>query len=85
MGGRRPASLTTKAVTGAYPESQAKIYSALFFYQMLCAVLGMKYFGGFLAALPVASSLWIVGGVLALCALIDFLAPALIFPLARKR
>jgi Zn-dependent protease with chaperone function/MFS family permease len=77
-------SLTTKVVSGSYNDSQGKIYSAMFFYQLILAIGGVLFFGWLMATLPTMTVLWIAGGVMVLCALIDFLAPALIFPLNRK-
>ena len=78
-------SLTTKVVSGSYNESQGKIYSAMFFYQLIFAIAGVLLVGLLMATLPTMTVLWITGGVMVLCALIDFLAPALIFPINRKR
>ncbi len=78
-------SLTTKVVSGSYNESQGKIYSAMFLYQLIFAIIGVMFYGWLMAALPTMTVLWIAGGVMVLCALIDFLSPALIFPISRKR
>ena len=78
-------SLTTKVVSGSYNESQGKIYSAMFFYQLLFAIGGVLFFGRLMAILPTMTVLWIAGGVMLLCALIDFVSPALIFPLSRRK
>ena len=77
-------SLTTKVVQGTYGESQAKIYSAMFFYQLVFAIAGVLFFGWLMAMLATTTVLWIAGGVMLVCALIDFLSPALIFPIGRK-
>ncbi len=76
-------SLTTKVVAGSYPESQGKIYSAMFFYQMICTIGGLLIYSWWLADLPTMTVLWIAGGVMVFCALVDFLSPALIFPINR--
>ncbi|MEQ1918057.1 MAG: MFS transporter [Elusimicrobiota bacterium] len=78
-------SLTTKVVSGTYNESQGKIYSAMFFYQLIFAIAGVMFYGWLMAILPTMTVLWIAGCVMVLCALIDFLSPALIFPINRKR
>jgi hypothetical protein len=78
-------SLTTKVVSGSYNDSQGKIYSAMFFYQLIFAIAGVMFYGWLMALLPTMTVLWIAGGVMVLCALIDFLSPALIFPINRKR
>ena len=78
-------SLTTKVVAGSYPDSQGKIYSAMYFYQLIFAIIGVLLVGLMMAALPTMTVLWITGGVMVLCALCDFVAPALIFPIKRKR
>jgi Zn-dependent protease with chaperone function len=78
-------SLTTRVVSGSYNESQGKIYSAMFFYQLVFAIAGVMFYGWLMAILPTLTVLWIAGGVMALCALIDFFSPALIFPINRKR
>ena len=78
-------SITTKVVSGSYNESQGKIYSALFFYQLLFAIAGVLFYGWLMALLPTMTVLWIAGGVMVLCALIDFFSPAVIFPINRKR
>jgi hypothetical protein len=78
-------SLTTKVVAGSYPDSQGKIYSAMYFYQLIFAIVGVLLVGLMMAALPTMTVLWITGGAMLLCALCDFVAPALIFPIKRKR
>ncbi|PIR18665.1 MAG: hypothetical protein COV48_06245 [Elusimicrobia bacterium CG11_big_fil_rev_8_21_14_0_20_64_6] len=78
-------SLTTKVVAGSYHESQGKVYSAMFFYQLICAVVGMLLIGWMMAALPTMTVLWITTGVMALCAAFDIFSPAFIFPINRKR
>lgn len=78
-------SLTTKVVSGSYNESQGKIYSAMFFYQLIFAIAGVMFYGWLMALLPTMTVLWIAGGVMVLCALLDFFSPALIFPINRKR
>ncbi|MBI5246796.1 MAG: MFS transporter [Elusimicrobia bacterium] len=77
-------SLTTRVVAGSYNESQGKIYSALFFYQLIFAIAGVLFYGWLMAMLPTMTVLWIAGGVMVLCALIDFLSPALIFPIKKR-
>ena len=77
-------SLTTRVVAGSYGEKQGKIYSALFFYQLIFAIAGVLFYGWLMAMLPTMTVLWIAGGVMVLCALIDFLSPALIFPLKKR-
>ncbi|UPT73405.1 MAG: MFS transporter [Elusimicrobiota bacterium] len=76
-------SLTTRVVAGRYHESQGKIYSAMFFYQLIFAIGGVLFYGKLMALLPTATVLMIAAGVMVVCALIDFLAPSLIFPLNR--
>ncbi len=76
-------SLTTKVVAGSHPESQGKIYSAIFFYQTVCTIGGLLVYSWFLAGLPTMTVLWIAGGVMVVCALVDFFSPALIFPIHR--
>ncbi|MDD5301843.1 MAG: MFS transporter [Elusimicrobia bacterium] len=78
-------SLTTKVVSGSYHESQGKIYSAMYFYQLIVAVVGVLLVGWMMAAVPTMTALMITGGVMVLCAFFDFLSPALIFPINRKR
>jgi len=78
-------SLTTKVVAGSYPESQGKIYAAMFFYQLIFAIAGVLLVGFLMASLPTMTVLWITGAVMAACALIDFASPALIFPINRKK
>jgi len=78
-------SLTTRVVSGNYNESQGKIYSAMFFYQLVFAIAGVLLIGFLMASLPTMTVLWITGAVMVLCALIDFVAPSLIFPINRKR
>lgn len=78
-------SLTTKVVAGSYPDSQGKIYSAMFFYQLIFAIGGVLFYGWLMALLPTMTVLWIAAGVMVLCALLDFFAPALIFPINRKK
>lgn len=77
-------SLVTKVVAGSYPESQGKIYSAMFFYQLLCSIGGVLLFGWLMTFLPTMTVLMVTGGVLAVCALLDFLQPWRVFPLNRK-
>jgi len=77
-------SLTTKVVSGSYNDSQGKIYSAMFFYQLIFAIGGVLLIGWLMAAFPTMTVLWITGGIMVLCALIDFIAPALIFPIRKK-
>lgn len=77
-------SLTTRVVAGNYNDSQGKVYSAMFFYQLIFAIAGVLFYGWLMATLATMTVLWIAGGVMVLCALIDFLSPALIFPI-RKR
>ena len=78
-------SITTKVVAGGYDNSQGKIYSAMFFYQLVFAIGGVLFYGWLMALLPTMTVLYIAAGVMVLCALIDFLSPALIFPINRKR
>ncbi len=78
-------SLTTRVVAGRYPDSQGKIYSAMFFYQLIFAIAGVLFYGKLMALLPTATVLLIASAVMAACALIDFVAPSLIFPLNRKK
>jgi Zn-dependent protease with chaperone function/MFS family permease len=78
-------SLTTKVVAGSHGDSQGKIYSAIFFYQLIFAIGGVLLVGWMMAAVPTMTALLITGGVMALCAFFDFIAPALIFPIGRKR
>jgi len=78
-------SLTTKVVSGSYNDSQGKIYSAMYFYQLIFAIIGVLLVGLMMASLPTVTVLWITGGVMVLCAVCDFVAPALIFPIKRKR
>lgn len=77
-------SLTTKVVSGSYNDSQGKIYSAMYFYQLIFAIIGVLLVGLMMASLPTLTVLWITGGVMVLCAVCDFVAPALIFPIKRK-
>lgn len=77
-------SLTTKVVSGSYNDSQGKIYSAMYFYQLVFAIVGVLLVGLMMASLPTMTVLWITGSVMVLCALCDFVAPALIFPIKRK-
>lgn len=78
-------SLTTKVVAGSYPENQGKIYSAMYFYQLIFAIIGVLLVGLMMASLPTMTVLWITGGVMVLCALFDFISPSLIFPINRKK
>ncbi|MDP3541925.1 MAG: MFS transporter [Elusimicrobiota bacterium] len=78
-------SLTTKVVAGSYRENQGKIYSALYFYQLIFAIVGVLLVGLMMASLPTMTVLWITGAVMVLCALCDFIAPSLIFPIDRKK
>lgn len=78
-------SLTTKVVAGSYPDSQGKIYSAMFFYQLIFAIGGVLFYGWLMAMLPTMTVLWIAAGVMVLCALLDFFTPSLIFPINRKK
>ncbi|MBI3288189.1 MAG: MFS transporter, partial [Elusimicrobia bacterium] len=77
-------SLTTKVVRGSYPESQARIYSALFFYQLVVSIVGVLFYGWMMALLPTMTVLTMAGQVLVVCALLDFLAPAVVFPIKRR-
>ena len=78
-------SLTTKVVSDSYHESQGKIYSAMFFCSLIFSIGGVLLYGGLVTMLPTMTLLWILGGVLVLCSLFDFILPALIFPINRKR
>ncbi len=78
-------SLTTRVVAGNYNDSQGKVYSAMFFYQLLFAVAGVLFYGWLMASLATMTVLWIAGGVMLLCAVIDFVSPSLIFPINRKK
>ncbi len=78
-------SLTTKVVSGSYNESQGKIYSAMFFYQLVFAIAGVLIVGWLMSAFATGTVLLIAGGVMGLCALIDFVSPSLIFPIGRRR
>jgi len=78
-------SLTTKVVSGSYNESQGKIYSAMYFYQLIFAIAGVLLVGFMMASLPTMTVLWITGGVMVACAVIGFVSPAFIFPIKRKR
>ena len=76
--------LLTRVVAGRYPESQGKIYAAISLHQMLCAVIGMLLYGWLMSTLATVTVLWIVAGVLVLCALIDVICTHWFFPMGRK-
>ena len=78
-------SLTTKVVAGSYPESQGKVYAAMYFYQLVFAVVGVLVIGWLMATLPTMTVLMLTAGVMVLCAVIDFVSPSLIFPIKRKK
>lgn len=78
-------SLTTKVVAGSYPESQGKVYAAMYFYQLVFAVIGVLVIGWLMAALPTMTVLMLTAGVMVVCAVIDFASPSLIFPIKRKK
>ncbi|MEK7389842.1 MAG: hypothetical protein AAB036_09090, partial [Elusimicrobiota bacterium] len=85
------ASLLTRVVAGSYPESQGRIYSAINLYQMLCGIVGLLLYGWLMnSSTEWAPSFpllpfWATGALLIVCALIDFVAPRLIFPIGPKR
>ncbi|MDX6768902.1 MAG: MFS transporter [Elusimicrobiota bacterium] len=77
--------LTTRVVSTSYPESQGKVYSAMYVYQLAWSIIGILLFGGLLASLPTATVLVVAAVILAVCGLIDFIEPAVIFPLRKGR
>jgi len=54
-------------------------------YQLMFAIVGVLIYGQLMAILPTATVLLIAAGVMAACALIDFVSPSFIFPLNRKK
>jgi Zn-dependent protease with chaperone function/MFS family permease len=79
------ASLTTRVVAGRYPQDQGKVYSAMYFYQLGFSIAGVLLFGWLMSFMPTMTVLWLAGGVMVLCALIDFVVPRFVFPLDRSR
>jgi MFS family permease len=77
-------SLTTRVVAGRYPHDQGKVYSAMYFYQLFFSIGGVLLFGWLMSFLPTMTVLWLAGGVMVACALVDFVVPFFIFPLDRR-
>jgi len=79
------AGLTTRVVSSEYPDSQGKVYSAMYVYQLICSTLGILLFGGMLAAWPTATVLMATAGILVACGIFDFIEPYVVFPLRKVR
>ncbi|MDE2489800.1 MAG: MFS transporter, partial [Elusimicrobia bacterium] len=77
-------SLTTRVIAGAFPNDQGKVYGALTFYWIVCAAFGVLVFGWMLTGIATATALWIVAGVLSVCAVLDVLQTWRIFPIGRR-
>jgi hypothetical protein len=77
------ASLTTRVLSGVFPNDQGKVYGAITFYAMICSIVGVLSFGWLMTAVATPVALLIVGGILAVCALLDVLQTRRIFPIAR--
>lgn len=76
-------SLTTKVLQTKYPDSQGKVYSAMYVYQLLWSIAGIFLFGALLTHLSTSSVILVTSLVLAACALQDFIEPFVIFPLRK--
>lgn len=76
-------SLTQKVMMDSHPADMGKVYSAMYFYQLLAAVAGLGLFGWLVAPLSWPVILSVVAAVVVLCALADFIIPWLIFPIKR--
>jgi Zn-dependent protease with chaperone function/MFS family permease len=79
------AGLTTRVVTTNHPESQGKVYSAMYVYQLIWSIIGILVFGALLAQLSTAAALIVTATILVVCGLLDFLEPYVIFPLRKGR
>lgn len=72
-------SLLQKVLARSHPESMGKIYSAIYFYQLVCAIAGVLVFGWLLGAVPTGAALLIAGVVVSVAAFLDFIEPWVIF------
>jgi Zn-dependent protease with chaperone function/MFS family permease len=76
-------SLTQKVMMDSFPSDMGKVYSSMYFYQLMAAVAGLLLFSWLAAPLSWPVLLTIVAVVVVLCALADFIVPWLIFPIKR--
>lgn len=72
------ASMRHRVILSRYPQAAGKIFSFRYLYYILCSVLGVLAFGGLISALSTSAVLWVVGGVLTVVALCNFLQPFLV-------
>ncbi len=77
------ASLSQKALQESFPEHMGKMYSAMFFYQLACSILGVLFFGWLMQAVATTTALWIVGLVMTGAAILDFIEPYVALPVNR--
>lgn len=77
--------LTTRVIATYYPQSQGKVYSAMYAYQLICPIVGILIFGGLLTALSTATVLTLTAAVLIVCGVLDLVEPAVVFPLRKGR
>ena len=77
------ASLTTRVVSGSFPNDQGKVYSAMTFYMLAASVVGVLGLGWLMAAVPTATGLLVVAGILLACTVFDLVQTRLIFPINR--
>ena len=77
------ASLTTRVISNAFPNDQGKVYGALTFFGLICSIAGVLGFSWLMTAVPTATAVLIVAGVLGACALFDVWQSVAIFPIVR--
>ena len=78
------ASLTTRVVSGAFPNDQGKVYSAMTFYMLAASVIGVLGLGWMMALLPTATGLLVAAGILVACTVFDAIQSFAVFPLKRR-
>jgi Zn-dependent protease with chaperone function/MFS family permease len=76
-------SLTTRVVSGSFPNDQGKVYSAMTFYMLAASVVGVLGLGWMMAAVPTLTGLLVAGGILLACTVFDLILTYSVFPLKR--
>lgn len=74
-------SLNQRVLLENHPKNMGKVYSAIFFYQLLVSIAGILFFGWLMGAVSTVAALWIVCGALSIVAVLNFIEPFILFPL----
>ncbi|MBI5209385.1 MAG: hypothetical protein HY927_05360 [Elusimicrobia bacterium] len=77
-------SLTQKAIRDSHPESMGKVYSAMYFYNLVLSVVGVLVFGGLMGVLAAGAAFWVIAAAMAAAAVLDFVEPYVVFPVSRR-